>query len=74
MSLLTKTKYLNGLQCPRLLWFSDRKKLPKNTLAGKHKFKQGIEFEEFVKKLFPDGVSLGDLEFTQNIEETKKLK
>ena len=60
---LTKTKYLKGLQCPRLLWFYDRKKLPKKTLAEKHKFEQGIEFEEFVKKLFPNGINLGDLGF-----------
>ena len=50
MSLLTKSKYMNGLQCRRLLWFADRKQLPEISLSDEHKFSQGHEFEEYVKK------------------------
>jgi CRISPR/Cas system-associated exonuclease Cas4 (RecB family) len=73
MVLLTKSKYLNGLQCPRLLWFSNKKLLPEFTLPDKHKFAQGHEFEEYVKQLYPEAVDLNNLEFKENIDKTKEL-
>jgi len=72
MTLLTKSKYLNGLQCPRLLWFTDRKQLPELTLSDEHKFSQGHKFEEYVKKLYPDGVDLNVSEFKDNLDKTKQ--
>ena len=71
--LLTKSKFMNGLQCSRLLWFADRKLLPEITLFDEHKFSQGHDFEEYVKKLFPSGVDLNGLEFKENLEKTKEL-
>jgi len=73
MTLLTKSKFLNGLQCHRLLWFADKKKLPEVSLFDKHKFAQGHEFEKYVKPLFSSGVDLGGLEFSENIEKTLEL-
>ncbi len=72
MSLLTKSKYMNGLQCLRLLWFANKKLLPEIDLATEHKFSQGHDFEEYVKKLFPEGVDLKDQEFKENIDNTKE--
>ena len=72
MVLLTKSKYMNGLQCPRLMWFADRKQLPEVTLSDEHKFSQGHDFEEYVKKLFPLGLDLNNLEFKENLDRTRK--
>jgi len=71
--LLTKSKYMNGLQCLRLLWFADRKQLPEITLFDEHKFSQGHDFEEYVKQLYPEGIDLAGMEFKENLLKTKEL-
>ncbi|MCJ7789728.1 MAG: DUF2779 domain-containing protein [Candidatus Atribacteria bacterium] len=73
MNYLTKSLYMSGQQCPRLLWFSSRNQLPELSLYDQHKFAQGREFEKYVKKLFPDGIDLGNLEHGENIKETQNL-
>ena len=73
MKTLTKSKYMKGQQCQRLLWFADRKKLPESSLMEQHRFSQGPIFEKYVKQLYPNGVELGDLEFNENIEKTNEL-
>ncbi len=72
MVLLTKSKFMNGLQCPRLLWFANKKQLPEITLSDEHKFSQGHDFEEYVKKLYPDSLDLNGLGFKENLEKTKE--
>ena len=72
MVLLTKSKFMNGLQCPKLLWRANQKTLPEITLSDEHKFAQGYEFEKYVKMLYPDGIELGDLDFKENLEATTK--
>ena len=73
MTILTKSKYMNGLQCPRLLWFANKKQLPEITLSDEHKFSQGHDFEEYVKKLYPEGVDLNGMDFKENLDKTKQL-
>jgi len=73
MKFLTKSLYMSGLQCPRLLWFSSRHQLPELSLYDQHKFAQGRDFEKYVKKLFPDGIDLGNLKHGENIKETQNL-
>ena len=73
MKYLTKSLYMSGQQCPRLLWFSSRHQLPELSLYDQHKFAQGREFEKYVKKLFPDGMDLGNLNHGENIKETRNL-
>jgi len=70
--LLTKSKYMAGQQCLRLLWHSARKLLPEKTIAEKQKLEQGHSFEEYAHKLFPDAVNLADIEFNENLEKTKE--
>ena len=72
MVLLTKSKFMNGLQCPKLLWRANQKTLPEVTLSDKHKFAQGHDFERYVKMLYPEGIELGDLNFKDNLEATTK--
>ena len=72
MVLLTKSKFMNGLQCPKLLWRANQKSLPAITLSDEHKFAQGHDFEKYVKLLYPNGIELGDLDFKENLKATKK--
>jgi len=64
---------MSGQQCPRLLWFSPRHQLPEPSLYDQHKFAQGRDFEKYVKKLFPDGIDLSNLNYGENIKETQNL-
>ena len=73
MKFLTKSLYMSGQQCPKLLWFSSRHQLPELSLYDQHKFAQGRDFEKYVKKLFPDGIDLGNLNHGENIKETQNL-
>jgi len=73
MKFLTKSLYMSGQQCPRLLWFSSRNQLPELSLYDQHKFAQGRDFEKYAKKLFPDGIDLGNLNHGENIKETPNL-
>ncbi len=70
--MLTKSKYMNGLQCLRLLWFSYKKQLPEHSLFTEHKFAQGHDFEVYVKQVIK-GVDLDGLEYKDNLEKTSKL-
>ena len=73
MTLLTKSKFISALQCPRLLWHSNKKLLPEVSIADQHRFDQGAEFEKFARLLFPEGINLENLDFNKNLEQTEKL-
>jgi len=60
MKILTKSLYIAGLQCPRLLWYAARRELPEPTIEQLHRFEQGREFEKYAHKLFPGAVNLRD--------------
>ena len=55
--LLTKSKYLAGLQCPLLLWyhFNRPELIPKPDEAKQAIFDQGHLVGDYAKKLFPSG-------------------
>jgi hypothetical protein len=74
MVILTKSRYMSGMQCLRLLWHASKKLLPDVSIADQHRFDQGHEFETYVYKLFPKGLNLADkaLDFKASLEKTKK--
>jgi len=72
MTPLTKSTYMKGEQCQRLLWLADKKKLPEVSLADQHRFDQGHEFEKYVYLLFPDAVDLSEFRGKENIEKTQE--
>ena len=72
MPIITKSKFMNGEKCSRLLWFANQKQIPKPNISDKHKFQQGYDFEEYVKKLFPEGVECSNKDFKTNIDLTTK--
>ena len=71
-STISKSKYMNGLQCPRLLWFSvnQPEAMPPFDEAAQLRFDQGHEVGNFAKKLFPEGVEVPhDKEFVKKTQE-----
>jgi hypothetical protein len=72
--LLTKTKYLYGLQCLKLLWISinDKERLPKFSTAKQQILDKGTELGELATTLF-DGIKVPEIDFIDNINKTKEL-
>ena len=73
--LLSKSKYLNGLQCPRYLWIAcnEPDKIPKPDAAMQHIFDQGHLVGELAKKLYPGGIDVPDESFRENMTLTSEL-
>ena len=57
---LSKSKYLAGLQCHKLLWYQYNAKdeIPKVDAGTQAIFDQGHLVGEYAKKLFPDGIEI----------------
>ncbi|MBT6690519.1 DUF2779 domain-containing protein [archaeon] len=72
--LLTKSNYLLGLQCPKLLWVAknDKQRMPEPDNSAKHNFMMGDIIGVLATKAFPGGIDLADLGFMENISKTKK--
>src|SRR3990170_8744055 len=72
--MLSKSRYLNGLQCPRLLWIAtnEPERIPEPG-ATQHIFDQGHLVAELAKKLFPGGIDVPAEDFRGNIAMTKEL-
>jgi len=73
--MLSKSRYLNGLQCPRLLWIAtnEPERIPEPDAATQHIFDQGHLVGELAKKLFPGGTDVPADDFMGNISMTKEL-
>ena len=73
--LLSKSKYLNGLQCPKLLWISvnAKSRLPEVDESKQKLFDEGHLVGEYAKKLFPHGVNIPTDNFTKNLDDTRTL-
>ena len=73
--LLSKSKYMTGLQCPRLIWiqFHESAKIPEIDSVTQHVFDQGHLVGELAKKLFPEGIDILTENFMGNISNTMNL-
>ncbi len=73
--LLSKSKYLNGLQCPKYLWvrIKEPASLPRFDASMLHRFNQGHLVGEIAKKRFPDGIDIPADDFTVNLMKTEEL-
>ena len=72
---LSKSKYLNGLQCPKYLWmlFHDPERIPEPDAGTQRIFDQGHMVGELAKKLFPSGIDIEADDFIANIRQTEEL-
>jgi hypothetical protein len=61
MPMISKSKYLAGLQCHKLLWFyyNAKDEIPEADSAKQAIFDQGHEVGALAKKMFPDGIEVG---------------
>jgi len=75
MKILSKTKYLDGLQCPRLIWtqFHEPERIPETDPVTQHIFDQGHLVGELARKLFPGGIDISTDGFMGNISSTLDL-
>ncbi|MFA5174568.1 MAG: DUF2779 domain-containing protein [Candidatus Pacearchaeota archaeon] len=75
MKLLSKSKYLIGLQCPRYLWTTihEPEKIPETDEATQNKFEQGYLVGELAKKWFTEGIDIETKDFIKNINESLEL-
>ena len=73
--LLTKSKYLVGLQCPKYLWvmLNEPDRIPKPDASTQHRFNEGHLVGEWAKKLYPDGIDIPADDFKGNIKQTEEL-
>src|SRR3989344_4371496 len=71
--ILTKSKYILGLECPRHLWitFNHPEKIRKVTLAEEFKFSEGDKVGQLAKTLFSDGIDLPVENYSENLQQTK---
>ncbi len=74
-TILTKSKFLNGLQCPKLLWTRCHAPatipLPSDRLQ--HIFETGHQVGELATQRFPGGVRVAEDDFLKNIDDTRAL-
>ncbi len=75
MAMLTKSNYLIGLQCPKLLWITknNKERIPENNELTQKRFDDGTLIGVLATRLFSNGISLADQEFNENLIQTKKL-
>lgn len=61
MTILSKSKYLAFIQCPKLLWYNynARDKIPPPDAGTQAIFDQGHEVGFQARRLFPDGIEVG---------------
>ncbi|MFC2001213.1 DUF2779 domain-containing protein [Chloroflexota bacterium] len=73
--MLSKSRYLNGLQCPRLLWIAtnETERIPEPDASTQHIFDQGHLVGELAKKLYPGGIDLPTEDFMSNLNMAKEL-
>ena len=73
---LSKTKYLNGLQCKKLLWhiYNEPEVIPEPDESTQVIFDQGHLVGEYAKKLFPTGIEVDHTKsFDEGLKSTREL-
>ena len=73
--LLTKSRYLTGLQCSKYLWvkLNQPDRISRPDASMQHRFNQGNLIGEYAKKRFHDGIDIPTDDFTNNLKRTEDL-
>ena len=73
--LLSKSKYMVGLQCPKYLRvvFNDPSKISEPDASTQYIFDEGHRLGELAKRLFPNGIDIPTSDFLGNLNQTRKL-
>jgi hypothetical protein len=72
--LLSKSKYMNGMQCLKYLWLvcNDPSKIPEVDASTQHIFDQGHLVGELAKQLYPEGINIPHDNFILNLNRAKE--
>ncbi len=72
---LTKSRYINGLQCSKWIWlaFNKPEELPETDQTTQHRFDEGHRVEELAKSLFPDGINIEEVIPIENDKKSREL-
>jgi hypothetical protein len=73
---ISKTKYLNGLQCKKLLWhiYNKPAAIPEPDEAQQEIFDQGHLVGDYAKKLFPTGIEIDHTgSFEEGLQSTRGI-
>jgi hypothetical protein len=75
VELMTKTRYLMGMQCPKYLWtvFHRPDLVEKPNITAKHAFEEGHIVEDLALKLFRRGVQVPRNSFSSSLEEISEF-
>ena len=70
---LSKSRYINGLQCLKLLWVSanDGKRLPQPDECTLHTLNEGHRIGQMAKRCFPGGIDIPTKNFSENVKLTR---
>ncbi|MBT3836156.1 DUF2779 domain-containing protein [Candidatus Woesearchaeota archaeon] len=73
--LLSKSKYLLGLQCPKQFWtkIHEPDQFPETSIAKQEIFDQGHEVGQFAKKMFPEGIDIPEDDFIGGLKRSKEV-
>lgn len=73
--ILTKSKYLIGMQSHKWLWtvFNEPDKIPEPDKFVKQKLETGDLIGELAKKLYPEGIDVPIEDFNENLNKSKEL-
>jgi hypothetical protein len=73
--LLTKSKYIIGLQCTGYLWDSihNKNKIPQPDKSSQYRMDQGTIVGQLATKYFPEGIAIPEGNFMENLNQSKKL-
>jgi hypothetical protein len=74
MTLITKSKYLDGIQCPGFLWLrmNDPSKIPEMNDEALHRMDEGTKVGQMATGLYPNGIGVPE-EFKENLDKTEEL-
>lgn len=73
--LLTKSKYLAGLQCSKLLWnlINNKESLAEPSKEALYRMNIGTQVGILATKLYPEGISIPSNDFKENLKQTQEL-
>lgn len=73
--LLTKSRYMIGLQCAKYLWIAlnSPQEIPEHDEAAQHRFEQGNLVGELATTLFPEGISVPHDDFNVSLKKSYEL-
>ncbi len=72
---LSKSNYLIGLECPKMLWtiFNHPEKKPKLSKFEQFKLAQGIKVGQLAKQLYRDGIDITSMNEAKYLEISKEF-